>query len=234
MSSNHFPNKQSSSTAVGQFLNRTKQLPQRGSSKARLRGRLIFALDATASRQPSWDRACQLQGQMFRATMQLGGLDLQLCYYRGFQEFHYSHWMNDSASLLRTMNKVQCLGGYTQLERVLQHSLKENHQQSIQAVIIIADAIEEKVDALCAKAGQLGLLGVPLFMFQEGHDIAARHCFQQMATLTKGAYASFDEHSAEYLADLLAAVATFASGGKQALQQLPSNAAQQLLQQLKS
>lgn len=50
-------------------------------------GRLIFAIDATASRQPSWDRACQLQGEMFLAVRDVGGLAVSLAYYRGFQEF---------------------------------------------------------------------------------------------------------------------------------------------------
>jgi hypothetical protein len=32
------------------------------------RGRLIFALDATASREPTWDRASHLQAEMFKET----------------------------------------------------------------------------------------------------------------------------------------------------------------------
>ena len=38
------------------------------------RGRLIFALDATMSRQPTWDQACQLQAEMFREAAIVGGL----------------------------------------------------------------------------------------------------------------------------------------------------------------
>ena len=110
----------------------------------------------------------------------------------------------------------------------------EHQQQPIQAVVIIGDAVEENIDKLCAKAGKLGMLGVPLFMFQEGFDNRVRQCFQQMALLSKGAYATFDERSASELAELLGAVATFASGGFTALQQLQSHSAQQLLQQLKS
>jgi hypothetical protein len=233
MSSDNLPNKRSSSTEIENFLSTTKQLTPRRSSATGTNGRLIFALDATASRQPSWDRACQIQGQMFVAAEALGGLQLQLCYYRGFHEFHHSTWLGSSRSLLEVMRSVQCVGGYTQLERILNHCLSEHRQAALQAVIIIADAVEEKVDTLCAKAGQLGLLGVPLFMFQEGYDPLVKQCFQQMAHLSKGAYASFDEHSANELAELLAAVATFASGGFDALQRLQSGAARQLLQQLK-
>lgn len=218
---------------MDQFLRSANTLPQRNDNAPRQSGRLIFALDATASRQASWDRACQIQGQMFTATDQLGGLELQLCYYRGYNEFYKSRWHQSSHSLLKSMTAVQCLGGYTQLGKVLNHCLRENTEQSVQAVIIIGDAVEESIDALCGKAGQLGMLGVPLFMFQEGFDPKVKHCFQQMAYLSKGAYATFDEHSAKELAELLAAVATFATGGYDALQQLQSNAAKLLLQQIK-
>ncbi|WP_101757722.1 hypothetical protein [Oceanicoccus sp. KOV_DT_Chl] len=234
MADDKLPDKAASRQVLSAFLDSASQLPQRVDSDSRQTGRLIFALDATASRQPSWDQACQLQSEMFTATDSLGGLQLQLCYYQGFHEFHYSPWLSESRSLRRTMNAVQCLGGYTQLGRVLEHSLKQHKQQAIQAVIIIADAMEESVDVLCDKAGQLGLLGVPLFMFQEGNDPAVQRCFQQMATLSKGAYATFDAHSAQQLAHMLAAVATYASGGFTALQQLQSSAARQLLTQLKS
>ena len=45
------------------------------------RGRLLFALDATASRQPTWDSACRLQANMFREAAAIGGLDVQLVYF---------------------------------------------------------------------------------------------------------------------------------------------------------
>ena len=234
MSNDKFPQNRSGAKSIDQFISRVNQLPQRKSDVAKTGGRLLFALDATASRQPSWDRACQLQAQMFKAADTLNGLELQLCYYRGFNEFHYSPWLYNSQELLRIMTAVQCLGGYTQLERVLDHSLKESSKKSVQAVIIIGDAVEENAAKLHSKAGKLGMLGVPLFMFQEGRDPAVRRCFQQMAALSKGAYATFDEGSAAELADLLAAVATFASGGFEALKLVPGAAAQHLLQQLKS
>lgn len=233
MSSDKLPEKKSNSEALAQFLSATNQLPQRLDDKPQSSGRLLFALDATASRQPSWDRACHLQAQMFNQTRSLGGLQLQLCYYRGFNEFHYTDWLADSHSLLNIMNGVQCLGGHTQLKRVLNHATAEHSRNALQAVVIIADAVEEDVDSLCALAGKLGILGLPLFMFQEGKHPTVRQCFKQMATLSKGAYAAFDDRSAQHLADLLTAVATFTTGGKDALQTLQSAAAKQLLQQLK-
>src|SRR6201998_615649 len=59
------------------------------------RGRLIFALDATMSRQPTWDMACTLPADMFREAASLGSLDIRLVYYRGFNECRASKWVSD-------------------------------------------------------------------------------------------------------------------------------------------
>ena len=47
------------------------------------RPRVIFALDATASREATWDLASQLQSKMFEEA---AGLEVQLLYYRGPDE----------------------------------------------------------------------------------------------------------------------------------------------------
>ena len=181
------------------------------------RGRLIFALDATASRQPSWDRACRIQGEMFEATAALGGLDVKLVYYRGFTECKSSRWMANAADLHRVMQAVSCLGGETQIERVLAHAIAENQKQRMGALVFVGDAMEEKVDRLCQLAGELGLKGVPIFLFHEGGDAVAAAAFQQMAKLSRGAYLRFDLASADRLKDLLGAVAVYAAGGYRAL-----------------
>jgi len=80
--------RKSSAGDVDAFLRKVAATPAAKTSG--VRGRLIFAMDATASREPSWDQACQLQGEMFQETAALGGLDVQLCYYRGFNEFQAS------------------------------------------------------------------------------------------------------------------------------------------------
>jgi hypothetical protein len=185
-----------------------------------VRGRLIFALDATASRQPTWDRACHLQAEMFAAAAALGGLEVQLVYYRGFRECKASRWLSDAAALTRTMTGVSCLGGHTQIGRVLGHALKEAGKGRVNALVFVGDAMEEDIDTLCDAAGRLGLNGVPCFLFQEGQDPAARNGFRQIARLSGGAWCPFDSSSAEQLRDLLAAVAAFAAGGTSALLKL--------------
>ena len=185
----------------------------------RRRGRLMFALDATMSRQPTWDLACQLQGEMFAEAGKLGGLDVQLMYFRGFNECRASTWVSDTAELGRLMGGIDCRGGRTQIERVLRHARRETQNTPVQAVVYVGDAMEESIDTLCDLAGELGLLGVPLFLFQEGHDPDARRAFQEMARLSGGAFSSFDPGAADQLRELLSAVAAFAAGGQAGLRQ---------------
>jgi hypothetical protein len=181
------------------------------------RGRLIFALDATASREPSWDRACRIQGEMFEATAALGGLDVKLVFYRGFAECKASRWMANAAELHRAMRAVSCIGGETQIERVLDHALVETRKRRVNAVVFVGDAMEESVDRLCQRAGELGLHGTPVFVFHEGGDPDAGRAFKQIAKLSRGAYLSFDLASADRLKALLAAIAVYAAGGYRAL-----------------
>ena len=178
------------------------------------RGRLMFALDATASREPTWDRACRIQGEMFEAT---AALDVKLVYYRGFNECKASRWMANAADLHRAMRAVSCIGGETQIERVLAHAIAENRKQKLGALVFVGDAMEENVDPLCQLAGELGLKGVPIFLFHEGGDPIAAKAFEQMAKLSRGAYLHFDLASADRLRDLLGAVAVYAAGGYRAL-----------------
>ena len=198
------------------FLSQVNKTPARKTPGTP--GRLLFAIDATASRQPTWDQACHLQAEMFKATESIGGLKAQLCYYRGFSDFYVGQWHANTTALLREMTAVQCLGGHTQIARVLEHAIKETRRQRINAVVFIGDALEESADDLCQLAGKLGLLGVPLFLFHEGYDPKVKNIFQQMSQLSGGAYCPFNEQSAGLLAELLGAVAVFASGGRQALQ----------------
>jgi hypothetical protein len=199
-------------------------------------GRLVFALDATMSRQPTWDTACVLQADMFQEATAAGGLAIQLVYFRGLGECRASGWVADGAHLSRLMRGIDCRGGHTQLARVLRHVVNETARQRVQALVYVGDAMEENLDALCAVAGELGLLGVPAFMFQEGRDAVAERAYREIARLTGGAYCRFDAGSARQLGDLLRAVAAYAAGGRAALTALSqrrNSGALHLLEQLK-
>lgn len=221
-------------SSVEAFLDQVNQLPQTRSDGS---GRLIFAMDATASRAPSWDIACDLQGQMFTSTQALGGLHIQLVYFRGFDECRASKWVSDSTKLLRLMSSVRCLAGRTQICRVLKHALAEIRGGSeLSALVYVGDSMEESVDDLGDLAGQLKLCGVPVFIFQEGNDPMAHEAFKQVAELSGGAHSSLDKQSANQLGLLLNAVAVYAAGGRAAFDEhcrLASGLVKQLGNQLK-
>ncbi len=215
--SGNLPAGLSSSAEIADFLRQLETAPRKPSGR---RGRLMFAMDATASREPTWDHACQLQGEMFEATAALGGLDIQLVFFRGYGECKSAPWLASAPELLRRMTAVTCLAGQTQWCRVLSHAIAETGRERVNALVAVGDCMEENIDRLGELAGQLGVLGVPAFLFQEGDDPTARRAFQQVARLTGGAWCRFDAASARQLRDLLSAVAVFAAGGHAALEDL--------------
>jgi len=230
------PTKSSSRGDIDAFLAKVKSLAPSVTEPGK-RGRLIFALDATMSRQPMWDMACALQGEMFREVAAIGGLDVQLVYYRGMNECRASRWVSDARQLGGLMERIDCRGGHTQIGRILGHARKETDKQKVQALVFVGDAMEEKIDDLAMVAGALGLLGIPCFVFQEGHDPIAERAFREIARLSRGAYGRFDPGAAHELGELLRAAAAYAAGGMKALADLSAkrggSGAVRLLEQMK-
>lgn len=215
---------------VARFLAEARGVPARAGGG---RGRLIFALDATMSRQPAWDLACDLQAAMFDAAARVGGLDVQLVYYRGQGEARTSRWVSEAAGLKRLMAGIACHGGLTQIGRVLDHAAKAAAAAPLGALVFVGDAVEEDVDRLCAAAGVLGLRGTRAFLFLEGRDPVATRTFREIARLTGGACLPFDARAAGGLAALLGAVAVYAAGGRKALEAAGNGAARQLLRDMR-
>ena len=216
------PQPVSSSAEIAAFVNKVREVTP---SSPDARGRLVFALDATMSRQQTWDMACELQADMFREAAQVGNLDIRLVYYRGASECRASNWISDAAKLASLMRRIDCRGGRTQIGRVLGEVRREAVASGVRAMVFVGDAMEEPVDDLCARAGELGLLKVPVFMFQEGHDPAVEQAFREIARLTGGAWCRFDPGAAAQLRELLRAAAAFAAGGREALQRLSQTVA---------
>ena len=219
---------------VSSFLEKVRGLTP--VAKGSGRGKLIFAMDATMSRQPSWDRALSIQAEMFAETARIGGLDVQLVYFRGFNECRASKWVSNPTALAELMTTVDCRGGNTQIGRTLAHIKKEMKATKVNAVIYVGDAMEENVDALCQAAGEIGLQGTPIFAFQEGSDGNAERAFREIAKLSGGAYFKLNESSAHMLRELLSAVAVYAAGGRTALEnhaKTKGGNSDLLLQQLK-
>ncbi len=200
---------------IDEFLEAAAKLPARSNSG---RGRLIFALDATMSRQATWDMAQSVQGRMFATAAAHGGLDVQLVYYRGFSECKASRFVTGGQSLASLMTKIGVGAGQTQIEKVLRHVLDETRKSPVRALVFVGDAMEERLDVLAGLAAEIGLLGVKAFLFQEGRDSVAEQAFRKIALLTGGAYATFDLSSPERLVALLTAAAAYAAGGRRALE----------------
>ncbi len=222
----------SSSDEIAAFVAKARAMSPHAAGS---RGRLVFALDATMSRQPTWDMACALQADMFREAASLGSLDIRLVYYRGLSECRASGWISDSAHLAQLMSRIDCRGGNTQIGKVLSDVRREAAASGVRAVVFVGDAMEERIDDLCTKAGELGMLKVPVFMFQEGHDATAEQAFREIARLTGGAWCRFAPGAAAQLRELLRAAAAYAAGGRAALLQLSKTAsgAAKLLGQMK-
>lgn len=195
------------------FLARAKAVAAPGAGK----GRLAFAMDATFSRQPTWDLAREIQADLFHAAADLGGLEVQLIYYRGSDECRASKWVSDPHVLGTLMRGIDCRGGMTQISRVLGHLMQEVERSGVKAAVFVGDAVEEDPAALFEKAGRLGLLGVRLFLFQEGVDARVEAVFKEMARLTGGAWCRFAPGAGAELRGLLRAVAAYAAGGRVAL-----------------
>jgi hypothetical protein len=167
---------------------------------------------------------------MFATVATVGSLDVQLVYYRGYGNCVASRWVSDPQALAAMMTKVTCEAGHTQIQKVLAHTRREHTREKVGALVIVSDACEETAHDLYAEARELG---VPVFMFQEGADEHVGKVYAEIARITGGAVAKFDADAAQRLADLLKAVAAFATGGIRALADQKTAAAKLLLAQVR-
>lgn len=195
--------------------------------------RLIFALDATASRELTWDLASSLHAELFTAAKS-ADLSVQLVHFGGFNQFQASSWNSSPEQLLRNMQQVRCLGGMTQIRRVLSHILKEaSADQMVKAAVYIGDMCEEPMAEIVNTAGQLGLRHIPVFVFQEGNERYATEVFRSIAERSGGAHMPFDPGSAAQLSELLKAAVVYATEGFEAMKRLSTPMMKKLLTQLK-
>src|SRR5262249_3516944 len=140
---------------IDAFVRRSRALQ---STTKRHRGRLIFALDATGSRQRTWDVACEIQAEMFH---EVSGLNVQLVYFRGHNECRASGWISSGDRLACLMSRITCSTGGTQIGRVLMHAKCEMAKNKVQAMVFVGDCLEEALDELAVTARELGAAGLP-------------------------------------------------------------------------
>src|SRR5690606_13691316 len=131
---------------IDAFLTRVRSAPKPVGGG---HGRLIFAMDTTMSRQPTWDRALQIQSEMFRAARGIGGLDGKRVSSRVLGGCRASRCVSDAAQLAGLMCQVACRGGHTQLRKVLRHVRNEAGKHRVSAVVYVGDCMEQNGDELC-------------------------------------------------------------------------------------
>ena len=223
------PEKFEKSKDITNFLKKGRVI----STLRQRQSRLLFGIDATASRQATWDMACETQSELFAAAHQISNIAVQLCFYRGLGEFRSSNWLTNQDDLRDVMQKVTCQGGQTQIIRLFRHAISEHNKLPIKALLFIGDACEENQSELFDLAGQCGLRKLPIFIFQEGYLSSATKTFQRLANLSGGVHTKFDQSSALTLSSLLGALSRYMTGGKKALENSAKVGDKILLEQLK-
>lgn len=182
---------------------------------APVRPRLIFGVDATASREPAWATARQVTDALVKALP--GELDVALAVHGGSRVHTFTAFTNDAATLRDRAAGVECVAGLTRLLPILSASLE---RPNVRVVVYIGDVFEENITQGRLVADSMGARGTKLFVLHDTADPSARRdaeLFWDLAKRTGGCVLPFDARAAGRLRDLLSAVAVYAVGGEKLL-----------------
>jgi len=219
----------STGSDVATFISKARAIKRIADAQTRI----IFSLDATASRAPTWQQAQSLHKALFEAASETSELSLQLCYFRGIATFHASPWLATASGLRGALSQIYCEGGITQIQRLLEHCLHQHSDStSIKAIIFVGDAVEEDAGLLNDLAVKCRLAKRPLYIFQEGSDPVAGSAFASMAALSGGVHFGLGNDSADQLRRLLQSVVRLATGGRKALESSTRESDKLLLKKL--
>jgi hypothetical protein len=181
------------------------------------RPRLIFAVDATASREPAWAAARQVTDALVKALP--GELDVALAVHGGSRVHTFTEFTSQPATLRDRAAGVACQAGVTRLLPILSVSLQ---QKAVRVVIYIGDVFEENMARGRQLADAMGHQGTRLIVLHDTADPTARRdaeLFWDLAKRTGGCVLPFDASSTARLRDLLSAVAVYAVGGEKLLRE---------------
>jgi hypothetical protein len=181
------------------------------------RPRLVFAVDATASREPAWAAARKVTDALVKALP--GELDVALAVHGGSRVHTFTGFTNDPATLRDRAAGVTCEAGITRLLPILSASLK---QSSVRVIVYIGDVFEESIPQGRHLADSLGLRGTKLIVLHDTADPSARRdaeVFWDLAKRTGGCVLPFDASASGRLRDILSAVAVYAVGGEKLLRE---------------
>jgi hypothetical protein len=181
------------------------------------RPRLVFAVDATASREPAWAAARQVTDALVKALP--GQLDVALAVHGGSRVHTFTPFTSNAATLRDRAAGVACQAGMTRLLPILSASLKH---PAVRVVIYIGDVFEESVIQGRRLADNMGQRGTKLIVLHDTADPAARldaEVFWDLAKRTGGCVLPFNASASGRLRELLSAVAVYAVGGETLLQE---------------
>ncbi len=179
------------------------------------RPRLVFAVDATASREPAWAAARQVTDALVQALP--GELDVALAVHGGSRVHTFTGFTSDARTLRDRAAGVTCQAGSTRLLPILSASLK---QPAVRVVVYIGDVLEESLAHGRPLADQMGAQGIKLFVLHDTADRSAQRyaeVFWDLAKRTGGCVLPFDPSAPGRLRDLLSAMAVYAVGGEKLL-----------------
>jgi hypothetical protein len=209
--------------AMNAALARLDQIEVRCEKTARS-GRLLFGVDLTSSRQPSFNQAQRAMTAMFETIKTIGAIAVKLIYFRGMNECRESKWYDDPRILIESMRRLSCDAGITQIARLLSLALSEEGQVS--GLVFVGDHCEDGADAVLTLAEKLGQRSMPIFVFHECADddhasLLAKPIFKGMAEVSGGVYVEFKLNSSDVLRELLIGMGAFVTGGCEGLSQIP-------------
>src|SRR3954451_5875287 len=180
------------------------------------RARLVFGFDATASREPAWATARQVTDALVRALP--GELDVALAVHGGGRLHTFTDFTADPNLLRDQAAAIDCRSGHTQLLPLLARALAA---QGVRVITYIGDVFEESPARGRKLADTLGRYGIKLIVLHDTAHWSARRdaeAFLDLARRTGGCVLPFDASAPGRLRDLLAAIAVFAVGGTDLLQ----------------
>jgi hypothetical protein len=181
------------------------------------RPRLVFGIDATASREPAWAAARSVTDALVRALP--GELDVALAVHGGSRLHTFTDFTANPNTLRDRAAGIGCIAGFTQFLPILSRALGS---PGVRVVVYIGDVFEESLGRGRKLADAMGLKAIRLIVLHDTADWNARRdaeIFLDLARRTGGCVLPFDANAPARLRELLAAVAVYAVGGEKLLEE---------------
>ena len=215
------------------FAAEERKTRERRASRETREINLIFALDATWSRQHFWEISKDIQASMFSTAARIRGrFATQLVYYSGLTQngtVASSPWYNHALALDEEMQKVSCQAGTTQIGKVFRHAIAENRKRKINALVLVADACEEYEEDLLPLARELKENNISFFLFDDTKGSATPQedtpaIFEHVAQAADGKRVEFYIENIHILGEYLTGVIAASTGDLESVEIAKQNA----------